>query len=204
METITKEKFIRTFREKQITLFSGQDIFKLFSLKPSSAKALLGRLKEGEIIKPLTRGKYLFLLAATPPEEFEIANFIYAPSYVSLESALSFYGIIEQFPYQISSITLKKTKLLKIGEKTFTYSRIKPEFFIDYQREKNFLIAGPKKAIFDFLYFAYKGIRTKNNLRLLRPERINLKKSALKEYLLEIAGKKDKNFIRFCQKQKII
>ena len=204
MEMITKEKFISVFKEKSIVLFTSQDIFKIFKIQPLAAKALLQRLKKRKIIQPLTRGKYLFLFAPKIPEEFEIANFLHQPSYVSLESALSFYGLIDQFPYQVFSITLEKTKSFKVGEKNFVYTHIKPEFFKDYKKEGNFLIATPEKSVFDFLYLVYKGARTKNSLKLLNLERVNLSRVKLEEYIGKLSLEKDKNFIKFCKNQGII
>lgn len=204
METITKEKFINAFREKSISLFGWEDVFKIFDINPNAAKALFQRLKKGKIIQSLTRGKYLFLLAQKLPEDFEIANFLYKPSYISLETALSFYGIIDQFPYQILSVTLRKTKTFKVEKKSFVYAHIKPEFFRDFKKEGNYLIATPEKSIFDFLYLVYKGARPKNNLRLLCPAKVNLDKTKIADYINKLAQKQDQKFIRFCQNQNII
>jgi len=204
MEMITKEKFISVFKEKSIVLFTSQDIFKIFKIQPLAAKALLQRLKKRKIIQPLIRGKYLFLFASRVPEEFEIANFLYSPSYISLESALSFYGLIDQFPYRVFSVTLGRTRSFKLGEKNFAYTHIKPEFFKDYRKEKNFLIATPEKSIFDFLYLVYKGARTKNSVNLLNLKRANLTRAKLEAYINKLALREDKNFIKFCKNQGII
>ena len=204
METITKEKVIRIFRQKSISLFQWEDIFKLFNINAVTAKALIKRLKESMMIKPLAKGKYLFLLAETLPDDFELANFIYPPSYVSLESALSFYGIIDQFPYQITSVSLRKTNSFKIDQKMFTYAHLKPDLFKDYKKENNFLIASPQKAVFDFLYLVYKGGRGKGNLELLHleNERLNLNKNRVRTYIQLIS--RDQKFLSFCQNQKVI
>jgi len=204
METITKEKFIHVFREKSISLFEGQDIFKVFDINPDAAKALFQRLKKGKIVQSLTRGKYLFLLAKKLPEDFEIANFLYKPSYISLETALSFYGIIDQFSYQILSVALRKTRTFRVEKKSFVYAHTRPEFFRDFKKEGNYLIATPEKSIFDFLYLVYKGGRPKSNLNLLHLERANLDKTRLADYINELAQKHDQKFIKFCQNQNTI
>lgn len=203
METITRDKFINIFRDKSISLFTWEDLFKIFNFNSNTAKALLGRLKKRGIIRPLTRGKYLFLLAKKLPEDFEIANFIYGPSYISLESALSFYGIIDQFPYQITSITFRKARNFEVNGKNFVYSHIKRSLFLDYRKENDYLIATPQKAVFDFFYLTYKGGKSKNNLKLLHPERNGLTKKSLRMYIEKLA-KKDQKFISFCKNQKII
>lgn len=204
METITKEKFINVFREKSISLFGWGDVFKIFDINHNAAKALFQRLKKGKVVQPLRRGKYLFLLAHKLPEDFEIANFLYQPSYISLETSLSFYGIIDQFPYQILSVTLRKTKTFKVEKKSFVYAHIKPEFFRDFKKEGGYLIATPEKSVFDFLYLVYKGGRSKSNLRLLRLDKMNLDKTKLADYINKLAQKQDQKFIRFCQNEDII
>lgn len=204
MERITKEKFINIFREKSISLFTWEDIFKTFDISPNAAKALLQRLKKGRIIQPLIRGKYLFLLAQKQPEDFEVANFLYKPSYLSLETVLSFYGIIDQFPYQVLSVTLRKTKVFRVKKKNFVYAHIKPKFFRDFKKEANYLIATPEKSVFDFLYLVYKGGRPKSNLNLLRLDKINLDKAKLASYISKLAQKQDPKFVKFCQNQDII
>lgn len=172
METsirVDKADFIKTFQEKKIKLFSLLDIKKIFSIGNSNTlKHLVRRLKKDKIIAKLCRDKYLFLLSKKEVHDFEIANFLVIPSYVSLESALSYYGLLDQFPYRISSITVGKSKTIRIGEKTFCYSQIKRELFGDFVKIDDFLIASKEKAMADYLYFVNKGLRPKNILEDLR------------------------------------
>lgn len=60
-----------------------------------------------------------------PPSKFRIANYIYFPSYVSLETILSKEGIMPEAIYPITSITTKATRQFDDGESIYTYSRIK-------------------------------------------------------------------------------
>lgn len=202
MVTITKEKFINVFRERSITLFTWNDFLEVFDIRPETAKAFLNRLKKGRIIQSLVRGKYVFLLSRKQAGDYEIANFIYTPSYISLESALSVYGIINQFPYQVTSISLKRKKEFKIKSKVFTFSQIKDDFYKDYQKEGEYLIATPQKAVFDFLYLVYKGSRSRKNLDLLQLGGAGLNKKSLANYVVKTS--KDEKFIKFCKEQKII
>lgn len=202
---ITKDQFIVTLREKSIKLFDYKDIFTIFGLESENAvNSLLLRLKKAQVIRQLTKGKYVFPLASSPAEDFEIANFLYSPSYVSLETALSFYGIIDQFPYTITSVTINRAKSFKVQEKEFVYAQTKPEYYCDYLNENGILIASKVKAVFDFLYLAYKGGRGKGNLSLMNFSRDLVTKKEVRDYLCKTAGKKEKNFIKFCQNQNII
>lgn len=113
------------------------------------------RLLEAGILKKLERNKYL--LKDSPISDFALANFLYQPSYISFETALNFYGILSQFPYEISSATTRKTAKKEFEGKIFTYTKIKKELFWGYEKKENFLIAFPEKALLDQIYLAAKG-----------------------------------------------
>jgi hypothetical protein len=156
---LNQAKIIEKLRQKEISLFTATDFKKIFQIeKENTAYKILERLTKRGILKRLTKRKYLFTFLES--DDFQIANFLYSPSYISLESALSFYGIISQFPYQITSVTPKKTKIIKTLDKEFSYSHIKPDFFFDYERKDKFLIALPEKALLDYLYLCSKGLRS--------------------------------------------
>ena len=114
------------------------------------------RLIEKDILKTLIDGKYQ--VANSNSTDFEIANYIYNPSYISLESALSYYGILSQFSYTITSVTTKKSNVYEISEKEYKYSQIKNDFFYGYKMIDGFLIATAEKALFDSIYFSLKGV----------------------------------------------
>jgi len=88
---------------------------------------------------------------------FFVANKIYAPSYVSLESALSYYGFIPEAVVQITSISTRKTNIFNTQLGIFSYNSIKNTLFFGYQVHENngrsFTIATPEKCILDYLYF---------------------------------------------------
>jgi predicted transcriptional regulator of viral defense system len=86
-----------------------------------------------------------------------IANKMYQPSYVSLETALSFYSIIPEVSMAATSITTKPTRRYRNNHGMFLYRTVKPEIFKGYIIEdiRGFavLIAEPEKAFIDYLYF---------------------------------------------------
>lgn len=206
MESITKDKFIRTLKEKGITLFNYEDLYKLFSISSDSAlKGLLFRLKKAQIIQPLKRGKFYFNFSSYAPSDFSIANFAFSPSYVSLESALSFYDLINQFPYQITSVTPGKTRSFLFVQKKFSFTHLKSEYFTDYVKKDDFLIATPVKAIFDFVYLVYKGSKSKTNLDLLIFPKGGAVKNEFTNYLKNMVERfGEKKLWKFCQNQKLI
>lgn len=118
----------------------------------------LKRLEKNEVLKNYGKGKYIFL--ESKANDFEIANLIVQPSYISFESALSFYGILSQFSYSITSATTERSKKIEVGSKYFEYTKIDNRLFNGYQKEQSFLIASKEKALFDYLYLASRGLRS--------------------------------------------
>lgn len=181
MRTYTLAEIINLLKEKQISLFSLADFGRLFNIRnKNTLYKKIARLEKKKMIKKLIKGKYFFTL--NPPNDFLIANFLYQPSYLSLETALSFYGITTGFPYQIVSITPKKTKTTVIEGKEFSYAKIVPSLFWGYQKKGDFLIAEKEKALLDYLYFYIKGLRSfeKEEFDLKEIDKKKLKKYAEK------------------------
>ena len=114
--------------------------------------------KKGLIIK-LKRGVYLFNASdrKVDPSLIFLANQLYAPSYVSLEFALNYYGLIPERVADATSVSTKKTMRLKNELGVFIYQHIKPEAFRGFrmlkeERGSSLLLAEPEKAVVDFLY----------------------------------------------------
>lgn len=192
---VTKMNFIKTLRQHQIALFTTNDVKKIFSLSnDNTVKKLLVRLKKDNIIQRLVRDRYQFLLTTVPPHEFTVANFLISPSYVSLESALSFYRIIDQFPYRITSITVLKSSERNVNNKKYSYSKIINNKFKDFIKTDDFLIATKEKAIFDYIYFVSKGLRPVNTLLDIKDHFGN---KSIRNYLLENS---DTQLLKFINK----
>lgn len=87
---------------------------------------------------------------------FFIANKIFSPSYISLESALSYYGFIPETTIQIISISTRKTSLFDTQFGVFSYKSIKNDLYFGYEVIQNngrsFTLATPEKALLDYLY----------------------------------------------------
>ncbi|HUI33496.1 MAG TPA: hypothetical protein VLY84_07760 [Dysgonamonadaceae bacterium] len=89
------------------------------------------------------------------PEPFLIANHLRGPSYVSLESALSYWNMIPERAYEISSVTIKTSKLYKTPVGRFSYRQLKTPYYsygiknITYSPKQTMLVASPEKALCD-------------------------------------------------------
>lgn len=116
-------------------------------------------LSQGEIIA-LKSGLYVLsdLFGRTPVPEL-VANLLYGPSYVSLDYALSRYGLIPERVFTVTSVCTGRKKLYNTAIGSYSYHRIKPAYYcLAYQRhetsEASYLIASPEKALCDKLYLA--------------------------------------------------
>jgi len=88
---------------------------------------------------------------------FQIAQMLYGPSYVSLESALAHHGWIPEAVYTVTSVSEKRSKEIKTPLGDFSYSRIPSrKFFAGVSRVESengsFLIATPWRALVDYVY----------------------------------------------------
>lgn len=146
--------------------------------KESSLFPVINNLLRSEILVKIERDKYLLKGANVP--DFAIANYIYEPSYISCESALNFYGILSQFTYEITSITLKKTIEKSFEGKVYVYNHIKRDLFWGYEKQNGFLIAFPEKAVLDQLYLTAKGYK---NINFDEYDLSRISISRLKKYL---------------------
>jgi len=113
-------------------------------------------IKNGELVS-LRRGLYVPgpELDLPLPDNFVIANHLRGPSYVSLETALSYWGLIPERVYEISSVTTKtsKTYTTQIGRYSFQHLPTPYYSFgvksLRLSETQTALIASPEKAICD-------------------------------------------------------
>jgi predicted transcriptional regulator of viral defense system len=113
-------------------------------------------LKSKELIS-LRRGLYIIgpNIDLPQPEPFLIANHLRGPSYVSLESALSYWNMIPERVYEISSVTTKTSKQYKTRVGRFSYQQLKTPYYsygiknIEYSPKQTILIASREKALCD-------------------------------------------------------
>ena len=138
-------------------------------------------IKSGVILK-LKNGFYIstnYQKQERDPQKYleYLANILYQPSYISLEYALSFYGLIPESVYGITAVSPNKTKIFKNNLNIFSYKKIKNELFFGFTEipSKTGLtsFATKSKCLFDFLLLK-KGLTDKNLEQYLKYDsRIN-------------------------------
>lgn len=158
MTSLKKLDVYRVLQSSGLPLFSKHDIQQLFDIpNENTVYKLIGRLEQGSIIRRLKPGIYQLTDAKT--HDFVLANLLYRQSYISLESALSRYSILGQFPFVVTSVTTSRSRAIETN-KSFEYVHIAPHLYFGFVKEEDYLIATPEKALFDALYFMSKGLRS--------------------------------------------
>lgn len=172
-------KYLELKDKLKLNLFSFLDVTKLFSNEnPQLIKTQLYRFAKKGLIEQIKRELYCF--DPLTVDEFELANRLYQPSYISLETALNYYGIIPDIPQLVTSVNLTTTKKITNQFGVFHYVKIKPMLFFGFTKIKSARLAGyfnlaqKEKALLDFLY-----LRKIKNLASLR---LNFKEIDLKIY----------------------
>lgn len=192
-------KYIELLEKINAPVFSMQD------LKISGVSILpyqISRLNKDGYIKKIKNGLYAFPNKKELIIQEHLAFKIYEPSYISLEWALHYYGLIPEMVYNITSISTKATRKFKNDFGIFIYRKIKKELFWGYKKEEKngqiFLIAEPEKSLLDYIYFNSFKIKNNADIEELRLNyalirKLNLKK--LKDYAVLFKDKKIKDII---------
>jgi len=120
--------------------------------------------KQGLLLQ-LRRGLYIFGKdeRRIEPSRLYLAGQLYQPSYISLEYALSRYGLIPEKVVDVTSVSTKKTARFTNDFGTFIYQTVKPSAFRGFISGKDeaglpYFIAEPEKAVADFAYLNLKKI----------------------------------------------
>lgn len=152
-------------------------------------KGLLIRLRQGCFTFPEYKVKRDY--------NYYFANRIYRPSYISLHTALAFYGMIPESVIQITSVTSLKTASFKNEVGEYSYKSVNENLLFGYELKpmengRTLQFASPEKALLDLLYL-YPDYRTEKDLKDLRLDEDflheELNKSLLLEYTLNFKNK---------------
>jgi len=88
----------------------------------------------------------------------KIAASLYVPNYLSFESLLSRYGVLNLVPYTITFATTRKTRRITLLGRAIEYRQIKKELFWGYEIKGGIYTAKPEKAFLDLVYLASRGV----------------------------------------------
>ena len=157
-------------RVKEIPVFSTSMLGALTD-QAGTLRVQVSIWKKKGLIHSLRKGLYILNPEdrQREPSLFYLANQIFVPSYVSLESALAYHGLIPEFVAATTSVTVRKTCRFENDFGVFTYQHVIPNGFngfesIQESEKVSALVATPEKAVVDFLYL--------NLAQFKRPDRL--------------------------------
>lgn len=186
---------------KNYPVFTASEAKSIFFDQKNITTQIAFWLKKRYLSK-IRDGLYVLAKVKNEINPMVFAGKIYEPSYLSLEFALNYYGIIPDIPGTYTSVTSKTTKYFKNYFGNFVYQKVKAGFFTGYEtkNEKNvsFNIATPEKALIDYLYLNKNKIKGDANFwREMRiDEDFKFKKNRLEFYNTLLSDKKVSNLIK--------
>ena len=147
----------RQLREIGIIPVTTSIIESLYPELKSANKKVTWLEKQGYIVR-LKRGFYVVApeyLGKTLSSEL-IANHLYTPSYISMSTALRYYGLIPEAVYVHQSMTVKHSRSFQTPVGSYDYQYISREAFSIgvrsiHKGDYAFLIASPEKALCDLI-----------------------------------------------------
>jgi predicted transcriptional regulator of viral defense system len=166
-------------------IYSSYPLFDRTNLTRWIRKGYIARLRQGYYTFPDYKSKKDFSLY--------FANRIYKPSYISLHTALSFYGMIPEAVSQITSVTSLKTATFKNNFGDYSYKNIKEDLMFGYElkemdEKRRLMFATPEKALLDLLYL-YPFYNSEKEMEELRMDEYYMREDLNVEMLMSYIGR---------------
>lgn len=140
-----KEKALKSGR----AVYSVPQLANLIGKSHTIAKVYAYRCIKRGLARRLVRGKISFI-----EDDYIIASQLVEPSYISLQSALAFHGLLQQIPANIECVTTKNS--LRYKTLGLVYHKLPPALFYGYEKHKKdrsyIFVASAEKAIIDSIY----------------------------------------------------
>lgn len=141
------------------TPFRMQDLSSVFPDCANLAMKAKRLERDGEIIR-LKKGLYVASPGVSRMElsPFLLANHIYGPSYVSMQTALRFYGLIPEAVYSVQSMTTGVARDYVNAIETFNYIHVPADYYnvgvtMKEENGASFMMASPEKALCDLMVY---------------------------------------------------
>ena len=142
-------------KKSRQAVLTTADVMGLLDLEKSHASKLLSRLADSGHVVRVKRGVWVVAGGLDP---LTLPRFLTAPfpSYVSLQSALYYHGMISQIPSVTYCVSLARTRSYSTPLGTYSIHHVAPSFLFGYEKAgpNGVVMAMPEKALIDFLYLA--------------------------------------------------
>lgn len=141
-------------------VFTQTDVAASIDGTSFSRHGLVKRAIAGGEILNIRRGLYCLApeYQKKPVSVFSVSEKVYGPSYISMETALSYHGWIPEAVYACTCTSFGNSKEFKTPLGVFSYKRVPQHaFYLGVQRSTDengnvFFMASPAKALVDYLY----------------------------------------------------
>ena len=152
-------------------------------VNPADVHRQLSRWTASGRLHQLRRGLYALAppYQKVRPHPFLVANRLVGGSYVSLQSALAYYGFLDEYVAQTTSVTTARPGRWETPLGAYAFRHVKVDLFYGYRwgdlgSGQHAFIASPEKALLDLVYLQPGGDRPASlrELRLQRVERLDL------------------------------
>ena len=157
----------------------------------SAAAKTLSRRAEAGLIAPVRHGTWWI---DGPVDPYRLPQYLTAPfeSYLSLQTALSLRGMIEQIPEVFYAATLARSQRITTPVGTFSFHHLAPEVFGGYEESaKGVRLATAEKALFDYAYLSAAKSRLFTALPELELPR-NFRHARLKQWIAKIPSSRSR------------
>jgi len=152
-------------------------------VSPSDVRRQLSRWTSAGWLHQLRRGVYALAppYQKAKPHPFLVANVMVRGSYVSLQSALAYHGMIPEHTPLVTSVSTGRTRRWETVLGAYEYRHLKVEWLHGYQllevaHRQSAFVALPEKALLDLIYLQPGGDSPEYlaELRLQGLQRLNL------------------------------
>jgi len=185
------------------------NVYQIRAWKSEFDRSNLTRWVKRGYLSKLRQDWYAFSdLKEKPDMARYVAQRLYSPSYISLHSALSFYGIIPEEVTSITCVTSNRTTQYNNDFGHFSYQTVKPALYFGFKQmpfspRGYYLLAYPEKAIVDLLYL-YPQYNTAEDMLELRFDewwmQEELDKERLRSFAIESGSKAVQNRVKLLMK----
>ena len=133
-------------------------------VNPADVRRQLSRWTATGRLHQLRRGLYALAppYQKVRPHPFLVANRLVGGSYVSLQSALAYYGLIPEFVAVTTSVTTARPGWWETPLGVYSFRHVKADLFYGYRRVnlgagQHAFVALPEKALLDLVYLQPEG-----------------------------------------------
>ncbi|MCX2481340.1 hypothetical protein OQY15_19740 [Pedobacter sp. MC2016-15] len=114
-------------------------------------------LKVDGLIEPIKKGLYIAgrSLGSERPERAVLANHIFGPSYLSMDSLLAHHGLIPEKVFAVTSMTTKVSRKFQTNIGLYTYTKLPLPYYafglatVSLSKYQQAIMATPEKALCD-------------------------------------------------------